>query len=131
MMRSALMHAIMLGAASAAAALTVFAVGFALYALLAPLLGAAGAAAVVALAAALIVAIIALVMLMRIRAEERRAAEARARVAAETPSGFGGFAHDHPLLSLGVTALSGLLAARYPGLAQQLMSFFAPPRPPE
>jgi hypothetical protein len=131
MMRGALMHAIMLGAASASAGLTVFAVGFALYALLAPLLGAAGAAAIVALAAALIVAVIALTLLMRIRAEERRAAEGRARGAGETPSGFPGFARDHPLLSLGVTALGGLLAARHPGLAQQFMSFFTPPRPPE
>lgn len=131
MMRSALSHAIMLGAASAAAALTVFATGFALYALLEPLLGAPGAATIVALAGALIVAIIALVMLLQIRADERRAAEERARRASEAPSGLAGFAQDHPLLSMGVSALGGLLSSRYPGLAQQLMSLFTPPRRPE
>lgn len=128
MIRSALSHAIMLGAAAAAAGLTVFAGGFALYALLEPMLGPAGGAAVVALAAAFVIAIIAIIMLMRIRADERRAAEERARRAAEAPAGLAGFAQDHPLLSLGVTALGGILASRYPGLASQLMSLFNSPR---
>jgi formate hydrogenlyase subunit 3/multisubunit Na+/H+ antiporter MnhD subunit len=131
MMRSALNHAVMLGAASAAAGLTVFAGGFALYALVEPRLGPAGAAAIVALAAALIVALVAIVMLLRIRTDERRAAEERARQASEPASGFGGFTRDHPLLTLGATALAGVLSARYPNLAQQLMSLFNPPRRPE
>jgi hypothetical protein len=129
MIRSALQHAIMLGAAAAAAALMVFSLGFALYALLEPLLGPSGAAAIVALAAALIVAIIALIMMLQIRAEERRAEAERARRAQEGSQGFAGFAESHPLISLGVSALGGLLATRYPGLAQQLMSFFSPRRP--
>lgn len=131
MIRGALMHAIMLGAAAAAAALTVFALGFALYALLEVSLGPAGAAAVVALGGALIVAIIALIMMFRIRADERRAEEERARRAAETPAGFAGFTQDHPILTLAVSAIGGVLASRYPGLAQQLMSLFNPPRRPE
>jgi formate hydrogenlyase subunit 3/multisubunit Na+/H+ antiporter MnhD subunit len=129
MIRSALQHAIMLGAAAAAAALMVFSLGFALYALLEPLLGPSGAAAIVALAAALIVAIIALIMMLQIRAEERRAEAERARRAQEGSQRFAGFAESHPLISLGVSALGGLLATRYPGLAQQLMSFFSPRRP--
>lgn len=128
MMRSALSHAIMLGAASAAAALTVFAAGFALYALVEPRLGPAGGAAIVALAAALIVALISIIMLLRIRADERRAAEERARRAAEAPAGLAGFAADHPILSLAASAVGGLLASRYPGLANQLMSLFTSPR---
>lgn len=129
MMRSALRHAIMLGTASAAAALTVFSLGFALYALLAPLLGAPGAAAIVALAAALIVAVITVIMLLQIRADERRAAEERARRAAEAPPGVAGFAQDHPILGLGLSALAGLLTTRYPGLVEQIVSLFTPRRP--
>lgn len=131
MMKSALNHAIMLGAASAASGLTVFALGFALYALLEPLLGPAGGAAIVALAGALIVAVIALIMLLRIRADEKRAAEERARQANERAAGFAGFSQDHPLVTLAVSAIGGLLATRYPGLAQQIMSLFNPPRRPE
>lgn len=131
MMRSALQHAIMLGAASAASALTVFALGFALYALLAPLLGAPGAAAIVALAAALIVAIIAIIMLVQIRTDERRAEEDRARRAAETPQGFASFTQDRPLLGLALSALAGLVATRYPGLVEQVAALFTPRRRPE
>lgn len=131
MIRSALNHAIMIGAASAASALTVFALGFALYALLAPPLGAAGAAAIVALAGALIVAVIALIMVLRIRADERRATEERARLANAPASGLAGFTREHPLATLAVSAIGGLLATRYPGLAQQLMALFTPPRQPE
>jgi ABC-type nickel/cobalt efflux system permease component RcnA len=128
MMRSALRHAIMLGAASAAAALTVFALGLALYALLEPVLGSPGAAAIVALAAALIVAIIAIIMLVQIRADERRAAEERAQRAAEAPQGFAGFTQDHPILGLGLSALAGLVATRYPGIVDQIMSLITPRR---
>jgi hypothetical protein len=121
----------MLGAASAAAALTVFALGFALYALLEPMLSPPGAAAIVALAAALIVALVAIAMLLQSRAEERRAAEDRARRAAEAPPGFAGFTQDHPLLGVGLSALAGLVAARYPGLVEQLVALFTPRRRPE
>ena len=128
MMRRALQHAIMLGAASAAAALTVFSLGLALYALLEPRLGPAGAAAIVALAAALIVASLAVVVLFQVRADERRAAEERARRAAEAPQGFASFTQDHPILGLGLIALAGLLATRYPGLLEQIMALFTPRR---
>jgi len=112
---------IAVAAACAAAVMAVFAAGFALYALIAPGVGAAGAAAIVALAAALIVALFALFAARRAQRREREAAVAQAELVDELPLSLGDIARDRPLVVLGVTALGGLLAARYPGLVRDLI----------
>lgn len=112
-------------AACAAAVLAVFATGFALYALIEPQVGAAAAAATVALAAALIVAVFALIATLRARRREREAAMTQAELMDELPLGLGDMARDRPLLTLGITALGGLLAARHPTLARDLLHIVA------
>lgn len=109
-------------AASAAAVMAVFAAGFALYALVQPTVGPAGAAAIVALVAALLVALFALFAALRARQKEREAEYARQEVERAMPQSFGGFASERPLLSLGISAAAGLLAARYPTLVRDLMA---------
>ncbi len=112
-------------AASAAAVMAVFALGFALYALIEPSVGAAGAAAFVALAAALVIAIFALVAALRARKRERETAVAQAELLDELPMGLGDIARDRPMLTLGITAVAGLLAARHPTLVRDLIHIVA------
>jgi protein-S-isoprenylcysteine O-methyltransferase Ste14 len=112
-------------AACAAAVMAVFACGFALYALVEPQLGPAGAAAVVALVAALAVAVFALVAAQRARARERESQVAQAQLMEELPLGLGDIARDRPLVTLGVTALGGILAARHPTLVRDLIHIVA------
>lgn len=120
------MAAVVLTAATAAAAvMAVFALGFALYALIVADLGPAGAAAVVALVAALCVATFALIATLRSRKQEREAAVAQAQLLDELPMGLGDIARDRPLITLAVTALSGLLAARHPTLVRDLIHIVA------
>lgn len=112
-------------AACAAAAMAVFALGFALYVLIAPSAGPAGAAAIVALAAALLVALYALFATLQARKRERETAVAQAELLDELPLGLGDVARDRPLLTLGITALGGLLAARHPTLVRDLIHIVA------
>ncbi|MGQ0531308.1 MAG: hypothetical protein ACT4OF_01280 [Caulobacteraceae bacterium] len=112
-------------AASAAVGMVVFALGFALYALLEPAVGPAAAAAFVALAAALAVAIFALVAALRARKREREAAIAQAELMDELPMGLGHIARERPIITLAVTALGGLLAARHPALVRDLLAIVA------
>ena len=112
-------------AACAAAVLAVFAAGFALYAMIAPPLGPAAAAAIVALVAALCVALFALVVAQRARKRERETAVAQAELLDELPMGLGDIARERPLLTLGITALGGLLAARHPSLVRDLIGIVA------
>ena len=112
-------------AACAAAAMAVFALGFALYVLIAPSAGPAGAAAIVALAAALLVALYALFATLQARRRERETAVAQAELLDELPLGLGDVARDRPLLTLGITALGGLLAARHPTLVRDLIHIVA------
>lgn len=112
-------------AASAAAVMAVFALGFALYALIEPSVGAAGAAAFVALAAALAIAIFALVAALRARKREHETAVAQAELLDELPMGLGDIARDRPMLTLGITAVAGLLAARHPTLVRDLIHIVA------
>jgi len=120
---------IALVAACAAAAMAVFAGGYALYALFLPSAGQAGAAGLVALITVLMVTLFAIVVAMRVRSREeataREAAMAQAEVMEELPLGLGEFARRRPLLSLGLTALAGLLAARNPGLAREALAMFS------
>ena len=112
-------------AACAAAVLAVFAAGFALYALIQPQLGAAGAAAIVALAASFLVALYALIATLRARQRERETALAQAELLDELPLGLGDIARERPLVTLAVTALGGLLAARHPTLVRDLIHIAA------
>jgi hypothetical protein len=112
-------------AASAAVVMVVFALGFALYALIEPSVGPAAAAAFVALAAALVVAIFALIAAYRARKREHEAAVAQAQLMDELPLGLGDIARERPLITLAVTALSGLLAARHPTLVRDLIAIVA------
>jgi hypothetical protein len=109
-------------AASAAVVMVVFALGFALYALIEPSVGPAAAAAFVALAAALAVALVALIAALRKRKREQEAAIAQAELLDELPMGLGDIARERPLVTLGVTALAGLLAARHPTLVRDLIA---------
>lgn len=114
-------------AACAAAVMAVFALGFALYALLVPTVGPPGAAAIVALVAAFGVALYALIVVLRARKRERDALALQARLADEddSPLGLGALARERPIVTLAVTALGGLLAARHPTLARDLLSLVA------
>lgn len=113
-------------AACAAAVMAVFALGFALYALIVPTVGSAGAAAIVALVATLGVALFALFAAYRRRQKEREAAALQAQVMEEMPlMGLGDIARDRPIVTLAVTALGGLLAARHPTLARDLIAIVA------
>ena len=116
-------------AASAAAVMAVFASGFAVYALIEPTAGPAGAAAIVALIATLCVALFALFVTMRNRqreAEREREAQAlQAEVMDELPLGLGDIARERPIVTLAVTALGGILAARHPTLARDLIAIVA------
>jgi hypothetical protein len=112
-------------AACAAAAMAVFALGFSLYALILPEVGPAGAAAIVALAAALLVALYALFATLAARKRERETAVAQAELLDELPMGLGDLARERPLVTLGITALGGLLAARHPTLVRDVIHIVA------
>jgi protein-S-isoprenylcysteine O-methyltransferase Ste14 len=112
-------------AASAAVVMVVFALGFSLYALLEPQVGAAAASAFVALAAALLVTLAALIAAYRARRREREAAVAQAQLMDELPLGLGDIARERPLLTLAITAVAGLLAARHPTLTRDLIGIVA------
>jgi len=113
-------------AACAAAVMAVFSLGFSLYALILPTAGAPGAASIVALVATLGVALFALFAAYRRKQKEREAAALQAQLLQEAPGfGLGDIARDRPILTLAVTALGGLLAARHPSLARDLLSVVA------
>jgi protein-S-isoprenylcysteine O-methyltransferase Ste14 len=112
-------------AASAAVVMVVFALGFSLYALLEPQVGAAAASAFVALAAALLVTLAALIAAYRARRREREAAVAQAQLMDELPLGLGDIARERPLMTLAITAVGGLLAARHPTLTRDLIAIVA------
>ena len=80
---------------------------------------------IVALASALLVAVYAVVATLRARKRERETAVAQAELMDELPLGLGDIARDRPLLTLGITALGGLLAARHPTLARDLLHIVA------
>lgn len=125
MLDKAMATVIAAAAACAAAVMAVFATGFAIYALILPTAGPAGAAAIVALIAALGVALFALVVVMRARAREREQAALQAEVMDELPMGLGEIARERPIVTLAVTALGGVLAARHPTLARDLIAIVA------
>lgn len=125
MLDKAMATVIAAAAACAAAVMAVFATGFAIYALILPTAGPAGAAAIVALIAAFGVALFALVVVMRARAREREQAALQAEVMDELPMGLGEIARERPIVTLAVTALGGVLAARHPTLARDLIAIVA------
>ncbi|MBX9745933.1 MAG: hypothetical protein K2X34_03465 [Hyphomonadaceae bacterium] len=113
-------------AACAAAVMAVFSLGFALYALILPTVGPPGAAAIVALVATLGVALFALFAAYRRRQKEEEAAALQAQLLEQAPGlGLGDIARERPIVTLAITALGGLLAARHPALARDLLSLVA------
>jgi protein-S-isoprenylcysteine O-methyltransferase Ste14 len=112
-------------AASAAVVMAVFALGFSLYALIEPTIGAAGAAAIVALVAALAVSVFALINMLRARQRERETAVAQAQLMEELPVNLGDIAREHPLLTLAVSAVAGVIAARNPTLLRDVVAIVA------
>jgi len=105
--------------------LIVFALGFSLYAFLEPQVGAPAAAAFVALSAAVIVLAFALFLAWRKRRHEREAAVAQAQLMDDLPLGLGDIVRDRPIVTLAVTALGGLLAARHPTLVRDVIHIVA------
>ncbi|MEJ0060588.1 MAG: hypothetical protein WDM79_13880 [Terricaulis sp.] len=112
-------------AACAAVGVAVVAAGFALYALVQPHVGAAGAAAVVAGIAALGVGIYAVVAQMQAKAREREAASAHSQLLESMPHLLGEISREHPIITVAVSALGGLLAARNPQLTREVLSVVA------
>lgn len=107
--------------ACAAAALGVFAGGFALYALTLPTAGQAGAAGIVALVAALLVGAYALIIVIRAREKAREVEVAQAELMDELPLGLGDVARERPLVTLAIALVGGMLAARNPQIVRELM----------
>lgn len=112
-------------AACAAAALAVFASGFALYAFVEPALGPPGAAAVVAALAALAVAAFALFSHHRVKQREQESEGARAALLDALPLGLGDLARERPIATLIASILGGAVAARHPRLVRDLISIIA------
>ena len=125
MFEHAFSRVVAVAAASAAAVMAVFAAGFALYALVVPMVGPAGAAAIVALIAALIVALFALLTALQARKREREHAAAQASMMGNLPAELGDLVKDRPMVSLAVTLVGGVLAARHPAMARDLLSLVA------
>lgn len=105
----------------AAAALAVFAAGFAIYAVALPHVGAAGAAAIVAAVAAAGVGAGGLIQMHRARAKEAEAAAAQADLAGAIPEPLRGFMQRHPIAAIAATVVGGLVAARNPRMIRELI----------
>ncbi|WP_395645482.1 hypothetical protein [Terricaulis sp.] len=125
MLDRAALALVLVTAACAIAALAVFAGGGALYLWLQPTAGPAGAAGIVALLAFLIIAAMAVMAMLRSKQREREVEEAQAEVMEALPQGFTNLASDRPLLTLAASVIGGVLIARYPGVARDLMSVLA------
>lgn len=125
MFENALSRVVAVAAASAAAVMAVFAAGFALYALLVPIVGPPGAAAIVALVAALAVALFALFAALRARKREREQAAAQEHMMSNLPAELGDIVRDRPMVSIAVTLIGGIVAARHPSLARDLIALAA------
>lgn len=125
MFENAFSRVVAVAAASAAAVMAVFAAGFALYALVVPVVGPPGAAAIVALVAALAVALFALFAALRAKKQEREHAEAQAQMLSNLPAELGDIVRDRPIASLAVTLIGGIIAARHPRLARDLIALAA------
>lgn len=125
MLDRAALALVMASAACAVAVMAVFAGGFALFSWLVPTAGPAGAAGFVALASALIVLAIAAFILLRAKQHKEEAQAATAEVMDALPQHFTDFATDRPLASLAASVVGGILIARYPGIARDLMSIVA------
>ena len=111
--------------ASAAAVLAVFALGFAVYASFVPLVGEPWAATIVAAISSSFVAIYALIAHVRAKASRRAEEQARTEMMNSMPMGVGTLAKEHPWIALAVSLAGGVLAARHPRLARDLVSIVA------
>ena len=125
MLDRAALALILVTAACAIAALGVLAGGAALYLWIAPSAGPAGAAGIVALIALLLVLFMAVAALLRSRQRARETEEVQAEVMDALPQGFTSLAGDRPILTLAASVIGGVLIARYPSIARDLMSVLA------
>ena len=107
---------------SAAAAVIVVALAFALYALVEPSLGRAGAAATVALATAILIAIGGMIMALAGRAGRKKAAATLSGGILERAIAF---VREKPIVSASAAIGAGLMAVRNPKyLGEALRAFF-------
>jgi Na+/melibiose symporter-like transporter len=107
---------------AAAAALFVWAAGFALFSWLDQPLGDAGAAGVVAASALAFILLVFGLANLRKEIKEEQKREAFPSPAHSLIMQFGETIKDRPLLTLGLTALTGLAATRDPNLLKDLWS---------
>jgi hypothetical protein len=105
----------------AAAALAVFAGGFAVYAFALPYVGAAGAAAIVVGFASLAVAGVGIVRIVRRKAKEEEAKAAQAELSSVIPEPFRGLMKKHPAAAIAATIVGGVVAARNPRIIRELV----------
>jgi membrane protein implicated in regulation of membrane protease activity len=122
MFQRATLSLVATAAACAAAALIVFALGFALFALVEPTFGAAGAAASVAGVAALGIAFFAYMMARNAQRQKAESEHVTAQLSQILPQHIGAFAAERPLVGLAATLAAGFIAARHPGLVRDLIS---------
>lgn len=114
-----------IAAVCAAAAVAVLAGAFALYAVIEPLAGAAGAAGAVALGASMSVGACALFVAHRAGKRARRTEFAQREMMKQLEILAGGIAQKHPVTAILACAAGGLLAARAPRLADELLAVAA------
>jgi hypothetical protein len=109
-------------AACAAAALTVFATGFALYALIEPSLGSAGAAGIVALAGGLMLGGYALFLQLKAKKKAEEEEQARSSFMGALPASLALLTEGKPIATIGLAALGGFIATRHPSMMRDLLA---------
>jgi hypothetical protein len=123
-LKKALFYACGVAALSAAAAVCVVALAFALYAAVAPFVGPAWGGAIVAGTAALLIALGALVMLVAANPPKPKAAEQKDTVTRLIELG-----RDKPIIAAGALVAAGVVAMRNPKIATALVAAFLAKRP--
>ncbi len=117
---------IALATVAAAAVMAVFAAGFAIFAAFRDIgLSNAWAATIVAALSALVVIIFATVAIMRKKERERADALAREHMMSSLPFNLADVAKDRPIVTVAASLIGGVLAARHPKLARDLVSLLA------
>ncbi len=112
-------------AACAAAAMTVFAAGFAFYALIEPALGRAGAAGLLALMGGLTLGAFALFLHLKAKRKAEEAEEARANFLGALPANLSILTEGRPMATIGLAALGGYVATRHPNLMRDVLAVAA------
>lgn len=120
MIQQTTMAAIAVAALAAAAAMCVWAAGYALYAWSEPSFGPAAAAALVSMAAAFLL-LVAVIATRRSVAGHKQIERVKEEDPAPSPVGMAlTFAKERPIVALGATVLVGILASKQPRLVGEL-----------